>query len=98
MVVNQGHIFVDWTDQSPKHMNLGQYFASNVPSLKGFYEVASHVQQGVAALKALSSVMVLLNRYLLLKCFLPRLSSAHELPLISQYVIKLLKTIAMGKG
>lgn len=49
--------------QSPKHMNLGHYVASNVPSLKGFYEVSSHVQQGVGALKALSSVMVLLNRY-----------------------------------
>lgn len=47
--------------QSPKHVNIGQYIASNVPSLKAFCEESSNVQSGVGALKALSSVMVLLN-------------------------------------
>lgn len=49
--------------QSPKHVNIGQYIASNVPSLKAFCEESSNVQSGAAALKALSSVMILLNRY-----------------------------------
>ncbi|KNA10236.1 hypothetical protein SOVF_146330 [Spinacia oleracea] len=49
--------------QSPKHVNIGQFIASNVASLKAFCEESSTVQSGVGALKALSSVMVLLNRY-----------------------------------
>lgn len=49
--------------QSPKHMNIGQYIASNVPSLKEFQETASKMQQGVYTLKALSKVMLLLQRY-----------------------------------
>ncbi|KAL2937307.1 Outer envelope protein 64 mitochondrial [Bienertia sinuspersici] len=49
--------------QSPKHINIGQYIASNVPSLKAFLEEYSKVQSGVGVLKALSSVMVLLNRF-----------------------------------
>ncbi|XP_010690507.2 outer envelope protein 64, mitochondrial isoform X1 [Beta vulgaris subsp. vulgaris] len=49
--------------QSPKNVNIGQYIASNVPSLKVFCEKSSNMQSGVEALKALSSVMALLNRY-----------------------------------
>ncbi|KAF2294053.1 hypothetical protein GH714_007121 [Hevea brasiliensis] len=49
--------------QLPKHVNLGQYIASNVPSLKGFYEESTNLQNGTSALKALSSVMVSLQRY-----------------------------------
>ncbi|XP_021753206.1 outer envelope protein 64, mitochondrial-like [Chenopodium quinoa] len=49
--------------QSPKHVNIGQFIASNVASLKAFCEESSIVQSGEGALKALSSVMVLLNRY-----------------------------------
>uniref|UniRef100_A0A803LGP1 Amidase domain-containing protein n=1 Tax=Chenopodium quinoa TaxID=63459 RepID=A0A803LGP1_CHEQI len=55
--------------QSPKHVNIGQFIASNVASLKAFCEESSIVQSGVGALKALSSVMVLLNRYHLGKLF-----------------------------
>ncbi|XP_015578882.1 outer envelope protein 64, mitochondrial isoform X2 [Ricinus communis] len=49
--------------QSPKHLNFGQYIASNVPSLKGFLEQSGNLQSGTSALKALSSVMVSLQRY-----------------------------------
>uniref|UniRef100_A0A5B6YTA3 Amidase domain-containing protein n=1 Tax=Davidia involucrata TaxID=16924 RepID=A0A5B6YTA3_DAVIN len=49
--------------QPPKHMNFGQYIASNVPSLKGFREQSSNLQNGISTLKALSSVMFLLRRY-----------------------------------
>lgn len=38
-----------------------------MPSLKAFREESSNVKTGVGALRALSSVMVLLNRYLLIK-------------------------------
>ncbi|KAA8536460.1 hypothetical protein F0562_028938 [Nyssa sinensis] len=49
--------------QTPKHMKFGQYIASNVPSLKGFREQSSNLQNGISTLKALSSVMFLLQRY-----------------------------------
>ncbi|KDP40901.1 hypothetical protein JCGZ_24900 [Jatropha curcas] len=49
--------------QPLKHMNLGQYIASNVQSLKGFCEESTHLQNGTSTLKALSSVMVSLQRY-----------------------------------
>ncbi|GMY39049.1 outer envelope protein 64, mitochondrial, partial [Fagus crenata] len=49
--------------QPPKHMNFGQYIASNVPSLKQFREQSSNLQNGTSTLKALSSVMVSLQRY-----------------------------------
>jgi hypothetical protein len=55
--------FVRCTDQPPKHMNFGQYIASNVPSLKQFREQSSNLQNGTSTLKALSSVMVSLQRY-----------------------------------
>ncbi|GFP87060.1 outer envelope protein 64 mitochondrial [Phtheirospermum japonicum] len=49
--------------QTPKHVNFGQYIASNVPSLKSFYEEPTNQQTGMSTLKALSSVMLLLQRY-----------------------------------
>ncbi|GAB4853318.1 hypothetical protein Ancab_017497 [Ancistrocladus abbreviatus] len=49
--------------QTPKHMNLGQYIASNVPSLRRFCKQPTNGKNGTATLKALSSVMVLLERY-----------------------------------
>ncbi|KAE8009131.1 hypothetical protein FH972_005584 [Carpinus fangiana] len=49
--------------QPPKHMNFGQYIALNVPSLKGFRESSTNLQNGTSTLKALSSVMVSLQRY-----------------------------------
>ncbi|XP_057978067.1 outer envelope protein 64, mitochondrial [Malania oleifera] len=48
--------------QPPKHMNLGQHIASNVPSLKSFREKSNH-QNGISTLKALSSVMISLQRH-----------------------------------
>lgn len=53
----------DFADQSPKHMNLCQYVACNVPSLKGFCEQLTDQQSGVYILKALSSVMFSLQGY-----------------------------------
>lgn len=49
--------------QSPKPTCIGQYVASNVPSLKGFCEQSPTMQNATAALKALSSVMLLLWSY-----------------------------------
>ncbi|KAK6121213.1 hypothetical protein DH2020_045039 [Rehmannia glutinosa] len=49
--------------QTPKHVNLGQYIASNVLSLKSFHEEPTNQQSGMSILKALSSVMLLLQRY-----------------------------------
>ncbi|XP_062220342.1 outer envelope protein 64, mitochondrial-like [Phragmites australis] len=49
--------------QPPKHINIGQYIFSNVPSLKEFCEPATKLQEGMSALKALSTVMLLLQRY-----------------------------------
>ncbi|KAJ1434935.1 Tetratricopeptide-like helical domain superfamily [Sesbania bispinosa] len=49
--------------QSPKHMNLCQYIASNVPSLKGFHEKLTRQQNGASVLKALTSVMFSLQGY-----------------------------------
>ncbi|CAN6543828.1 unnamed protein product [Malus baccata var. baccata] len=47
--------------QPPKHMNFSQYIASNVPSLKAFREESTKRQNGVFTLKALSSVMLLIQ-------------------------------------
>ncbi|KAG2654141.1 hypothetical protein PVAP13_1NG495500 [Panicum virgatum] len=49
--------------QPPKHINIGQYLYLNVPSLKEFCEPATKLQEGMSALKALSIVMLLLQRY-----------------------------------
>jgi hypothetical protein len=50
-------------DQPSKHINIGQYLYSNVPSLKEFCEPATKLQEGMSALKALSTVMLLLQRF-----------------------------------
>ncbi|KAL2254422.1 outer envelope protein 64, mitochondrial [Sesamum indicum] len=49
--------------QTPKHMNFGQYIASNVPSLKSFHEESEKLQIGTSTLRALSSAMLSLQRY-----------------------------------
>ncbi|CAA6658829.1 unnamed protein product [Spirodela intermedia] len=49
--------------QPPEHVNIGQYIASNVPSLKQFCESSTNIQKGTSALKALSAVMLLIQRY-----------------------------------
>ncbi|KAL8027513.1 hypothetical protein ABFX02_14G099400 [Erythranthe guttata] len=49
--------------KTPKHMNFGHYIASNVPSLKRFCEESTNQQNGISTMKALSSVMLLLQRY-----------------------------------
>ncbi|PKI37846.1 hypothetical protein CRG98_041796 [Punica granatum] len=48
--------------QPPKHINFGQHIASSVPSLKGFREQSTNHQNGISALKALSSAMLSLQR------------------------------------
>lgn len=53
-------------DQTPKHINIGQYICSNVPSLKEFCEPATKLQEGTSALKALSTVMLLLQRFVII--------------------------------
>ncbi|GAB2296243.1 hypothetical protein Dimus_030370 [Dionaea muscipula] len=50
--------------QAPKFMNLGQYIASNVSSLKRFYEQSTNLESGMETLKALSAVTILLQREL----------------------------------
>ncbi|GAV65354.1 TPR_1 domain-containing protein/Amidase domain-containing protein/TPR_11 domain-containing protein, partial [Cephalotus follicularis] len=47
----------------PKHMSVSQYITSNVPTLKGFSEQFTNMQNGTSTLKALSTVMVTLQRY-----------------------------------
>lgn len=54
---------VGFADQSPQHMNLCQYIASNVPSLKGFLGQLTYQQNGVSILKALTSAMLSLQGY-----------------------------------
>ncbi|GFY90134.1 translocon at the outer membrane of chloroplasts 64-V [Actinidia rufa] len=49
--------------QPPRHVNFGQHIAANVPSLRGFREQLMNMQNGISTLKALSSVMFLLQRY-----------------------------------
>ncbi|KAH6767001.1 translocon at the outer membrane of chloroplasts 64-V [Perilla frutescens var. hirtella] len=49
--------------QTPKHINFGQYIASHVPSLKSFSEESTDLRNGISTLKALSSAMLLLQRY-----------------------------------
>lgn len=56
-------ILNDFTDQPPKHINFGQLIASSVPSLKGFQEQSTNRQNGISALKALSSSMLSLQRW-----------------------------------
>ncbi|KAG6436327.1 hypothetical protein SASPL_101223 [Salvia splendens] len=49
--------------QAPKHINFGQYIASHVPSLNIFSEDSAGLQNGISTLRALSSVMLLLQRH-----------------------------------
>ncbi|XP_052192979.1 outer envelope protein 64, mitochondrial isoform X2 [Diospyros lotus] len=58
-----GRVTGKLSDQLPKHLNFGHYIASNVPSLKAFHEDSTNPQNGISTLKALSSVMLLLQRY-----------------------------------
>lgn len=48
--------------QTANHINLGQYISSNVPSLKGFREELKN-QNSISNVKALASVMFILQRY-----------------------------------
>ncbi|XP_022967167.1 outer envelope protein 64, mitochondrial [Cucurbita maxima] len=48
--------------QCPKHMNFGQYLVSKIPSLKEFLQQPPNSQKGISIFKALSSVMILLQR------------------------------------
>ncbi|KAK6945740.1 hypothetical protein RJ641_013284 [Dillenia turbinata] len=50
-------------NQAPEHVNFGRYIATNVPSLKGFHEQFTSLQNGTTSLKALSTVMVLLQSH-----------------------------------
>ncbi|KAI7731918.1 hypothetical protein M8C21_033176 [Ambrosia artemisiifolia] len=54
---------LDTVDLAPKHMNIGQYILSNVPSLKYFLEQTTNVQNEANTLKALSLAMQSLQRY-----------------------------------
>jgi len=54
---------IGFADQSPQHMNICQYIASNVPSLKGFRDKLTHQQNAVSILKDLTSVMFSLQGY-----------------------------------
>ncbi|KAJ6816007.1 outer envelope protein 64, mitochondrial [Iris pallida] len=47
----------------PNHMNIGQFIASDVPSLKDFPELHTKMQPGTSIFTALSAVMLLLQRY-----------------------------------
>uniref|UniRef100_A0A6N2MB28 Amidase domain-containing protein n=1 Tax=Salix viminalis TaxID=40686 RepID=A0A6N2MB28_SALVM len=49
--------------QPQRHINFGQHIASNVPSLKGFLDQSTNLQNGTSVLKALSSAMVSLQRH-----------------------------------
>lgn len=49
--------------QAPKHINLGKHIASNVPTLKGFCDAPTKLQNGTFTLKGLSSAMLSLQRY-----------------------------------
>jgi len=49
-------------------MNIGQYIALNVPSLKDFSEPYMKMQKGSSILKALSTVMLLLRGYVNFYC------------------------------
>ncbi|KAL2231472.1 UNVERIFIED_CONTAM: Outer envelope protein 64, mitochondrial [Sesamum indicum] len=68
--------------QPPKHVNFGQFIASNVPSLQKFREESTSEQNGISNLKALASVMLLLQRHEFktnheewIKCVKPKLVS-----------------------
>ncbi|KAG0471637.1 hypothetical protein HPP92_016183, partial [Vanilla planifolia] len=49
--------------QLAKHLNVNQYIASNVPSLKEFCKPLTKLHQGTSTLQALSTVMISLQKY-----------------------------------
>lgn len=49
--------------QPQQHINFGQHISLNVPSLKGFLDQSTNLQNGISNLKALSSAMVSLQRH-----------------------------------
>lgn len=49
--------------QPQQHINFGQHISLNVPSLKGFRDQSTKLQNGISNLKALSSAMVSLQRH-----------------------------------
>lgn len=49
--------------QTPKHVNIGQHIAANVPSLKEMCETSNNWNHGISTLKALSNAMILLQRH-----------------------------------
>ncbi|CAH9081775.1 unnamed protein product [Cuscuta epithymum] len=49
--------------QTPLHINLGKYIASNVPSLKGFHGDSTSQNSGISTLRSLSTVMSQMLRY-----------------------------------
>ncbi|KAG0470085.1 hypothetical protein HPP92_016785 [Vanilla planifolia] len=49
--------------QLAKHLNVSQYIASNVPSLKEFCKPLTKLHQGTSTLQALSTVMISLQKY-----------------------------------
>lgn len=56
------NICFGFADGTPKHMQFGQYIASNVPSLELFFEESTN-KRSAATLRALSSAMLLLQRF-----------------------------------
>lgn len=75
------------TDQLPKHVNFSQFIASNVPSLKGFCQHSTNLQNGISALQALSSAMVSLQRYMRILCHYMR----DHIPLAPASVVAILQ-------
>ncbi|CAN8256794.1 unnamed protein product [Cochlearia groenlandica] len=49
--------------QTPKHMNVGKYVASSVPSLAEFCEQSGKSQNSASALKSLAAVMLSIQRH-----------------------------------
>lgn len=49
--------------QPQQHINFGQHISLNVPSLKGFRDQSTKLQNGISNLKALCSAMVSLQRH-----------------------------------
>ncbi|XP_020575564.1 outer envelope protein 64, mitochondrial [Phalaenopsis equestris] len=49
--------------QPATHMNVSQYIASNVPSIKDFCDPSTKLHQGTSILQALSTIMLSLQKY-----------------------------------
>lgn len=59
-------------------MNFGKYIGSNVPSLKEFRDTSTNLQKGTFSLKALSSAMLLLQRYSRIRFYALLMSKLHK--------------------